>query len=553
MARNLTFDLDQAMITGVRKPAYKLEVFDLRSTASDATPTTINDVVQGNALPAIVGPRDFTDDVLRVDVQERAGDFTGDGVASSSVRFVVVDADGTLDPVNGSNGRWLKQGNVVRLTEGDMAVPEDEWVLTFTGVISGQPGQSRNRTTRTSEITVQCFDRAARFLKVVNTSQNFVQNTAYTSMVDTIATDDMGLASSELNIPSFSTAVTQHLAAQLIEESPLQSISQIMFLEGFMPRFEGDGKLGATNGITTKGSARLYDEDENVVTRTRPLLTLDGINEVIIIGLSSDLTKITQPQQVLANATVVTGFFSKGDDVDVFWSDDRTLQADNTQLRVLQSINGFLPIGDESYSPFTQVDGAAMGGRIKVRTGFAGPLMLAIITGAYIGASSIPDTSFGIAPTLGGPVFSTTVVPTGKIAQAVVLSGGLLLMSQIGQGRYQVVGEPFEHVFAEIRALARVAGTPTADLRPITIENQFINTQAQADTVALRTLKRLRAQQNKRRFEMVHDLLLEPDDIFELSDGSRHMIESINRTLVRDDSGGRAVVNAFEVTSGVRP
>jgi hypothetical protein len=52
---------------------------------------------------------------------------------------------------------------------------------------------------------------------------------------------------------------------------------------------------------------------------------------------------------------------------------------------------------------------------------------------------------------------------------------------------------------------------------------------------------------------MMHDLKLEPDDVFELPDGSRYMIRQISRVLRRGVEAAVARVSAFEVTEGVLP
>ena len=54
----------------------------------------------------------------------------------------------------------------------------------------------------------------------------------------------MGLDLDEINFPVFASELTKHRVLQFVQESPLTSIAKIMFNDGFMPRFEGDGRLG---------------------------------------------------------------------------------------------------------------------------------------------------------------------------------------------------------------------------------------------------------------------------------------------------------------------
>ena len=83
MARGLSNALDVVQLSERRQPAYKVEVFDVLSSDT----FDVGDVVLGTAVPTIVGPRDFTDDVISVSINEVAGDFVGNGIASSAVRL----------------------------------------------------------------------------------------------------------------------------------------------------------------------------------------------------------------------------------------------------------------------------------------------------------------------------------------------------------------------------------------------------------------------------------------------------------------------------------
>ncbi|MCP4251075.1 MAG: hypothetical protein GY778_28895, partial [bacterium] len=196
MPRSLDSTLDALQQAAERRePAFQVLVYDIRSTSNDATPTTINDVVLSNVsstppvLPEIAGPRDFTNDVVEVAINEMAGDYVDQGVSSSALGFTVSDPSGELDPVGNpapEEGRWLRQGNVVVIREGDRQVDQSLWPITFTGPIVGQPGQDRNRTNGRSQLTAKCNDRTAFFLNGTATTENFPQNTSYLDMVNSI-------------------------------------------------------------------------------------------------------------------------------------------------------------------------------------------------------------------------------------------------------------------------------------------------------------------------------------------------------------------------------
>ena len=545
MARPLNVQLDELMTSAeTRRPAFRVDIYDVRSTDSDVIPSRINDVVLntvvGVPLPSIVGPRDFTDDVQEVRVSEKGGDFVDTGVAANRLEITIVDPAGELDPLTGSDGRWLRQRNVVVLREGDSQVAESLWPVTFTGRIVGQAGQNRNRTTRQSVLTVSAVGREEIYLRQESTSDAFPQNTTFRDMVEDIALNDMGLDRDELDFPaSFGNDTTCQLSTQMIQQSPLVSIANILFVTGQLPKFQGDGRLGLTDGNVTKGAARAYTDDQLTRDLVRPQVIENGPNVVVVLGLSCDLTQVTQARQVLATASLTSGFFSANTDIPVRWSDDSTQQAKNIRLEVIHSIgSGLFQFGTESLT----ANAEGTGGTINVE-GALDFSIVAAIGGAWLVAHSQPDGT----TTPGGPT-----IPIGRLVEGTV---GKLLFSTLGtvaRGQYEVTGEPFEFILEEIRAEARVSGLAAEDVREVEIQNQMISTQADGDSAALRVLTRERKKQNARQVRMVHDLLLEPDDIWQDTDGARYMIRSIQRTL-RRDGDHEAVLDCFEVTQGVTP
>jgi hypothetical protein len=171
------------------------------------------------------------------------------------------------------------------------------------------------------------------------------------------------------------------------------------------------------------------------------------------------------------------------------------------------------------------------------------------LTTIYVVLAIIPDKVY----TAG--IFASTgiTISVGRKIQAVALAAVLILMTMIGRGHYVVHGIPFEWVYLEIRAKACVADVLTEDLVELEIENHLIQTQADADTAAAFVLFREQAKANERAVTMIHDLRLEPDDIFQTADDRRYMIASIQRVLQRDIGMVVAQLQCFEVTPGVYP
>lgn len=555
MARPLPGSLDALMLAERRMPKWKIEIYDIRSTSQDPTPTFINDVVLFNlglkpSLPTVALPRDFTDDCLAIELTEVAGDYVNQGIAATSITFQISDPEANFDPVENpapGDGRWMRQGNVVVIQEGDEQEPEANWPTTFTGKIQGQPGLVRGRVAVQAVLSAKAASREVDFIRREQTSRNFDQGTTFNDMANEIAETDMGLDLDEINLPPFGVRFTQFLSTQFVMESSLSSLAKIMFPDGFMPRFEGDGRLGATNGEISKGNERVYSEFELQLAVDRPILEFNGVNDVEVLGLDPDLSKIEQEKQELAKAGITTGFFSHDAEIPVFWSEDRTQQARNATMLVVSSIGaGPIAFGGEEFTENVQSDGGSVDGLIEVDGSIASGILVIALLVAFVASGFIPD----LAPTTGGPT-----TPIGKPINALLGKLIMLILGMEGRGEYRIQGTPYEYVFKEIRAVCRIKGIRSEDRQQITVENHLINSQADADDRCALILQRERAKQNLRSVSMIHDLRLEPDDIFALGlglDQRRYMIQSISRTLQREGAN-LAALNCFEVTAGVRP
>lgn len=566
MARSLSPELDACMRDPSRQPAYQVEIYDLRSTAEDVVPTRIGDVVRALqglvVLPAIVGPRVFTDEVTQLELLEQAGDYVGNGIAASSLEFQVIDAAGTLDPLLNpptdadptAEGRWLRQGNVLVVREGDTRVDPAEWAITFTGKLRGQVGADRNRTTGNALLIGRASTREVDFLRLLSTSEDFPQATPFSDIATSLAEIDLGLDPDEIALPSFSARTTKFTSTQFLDASPLVSLAQLLFLDGYMPRFDGMGRLTATSGSLTKGPARAYEDGGPIISIVRPMIDSNGPNEVVVVGLNPNKRQVLQGRQTLATAGITTGFFSSRADIPVRWSGDGTLQALAVKLEIDASVaDGIFGFGGETFvnGPLGP-DGGSTHGTIRVDGGLEASVALAsLVAVAWIVAHAKSDAVVAVGT---GTVFGHTI-SLGRLVEGAIGQTLFTILGRIGRGQYRVTGKPYEYVFEEIKATARVTGLRDEDLDSRRIENHLLTTQAECEAVALRTLQRLRAQQNARSVRAVHDLALEPDDVFSVGVGAAsrsYLITAIRRRLASSGTV-EATYDAFEISLGVRP
>lgn len=553
MARPLTFPLDTVMQRPKRRPHSRVLLYDTRSTSD-----TIGFIVRGLALDPLTGPLDITDHLLAVDVDEQAGDFAASGVPATKITLLIADETpgGTpsrWDPQFSADdedapARFLRKGNTVRLFEGDLDVDPGDWPNTFTGKLVGQPGVDRGRAVGPrgrSVITMSAVSREAPFANLERSSDDFARGTTYLTMGDTVAREDMDLDADEIEFSAWGGDTTG-IKMQFIEQSPLVTLAQLMFVDGFSPRFTGEGKLSQTFADIGKAPARVYLDSKTIRHIAKPFTDADAINHVEVLGIKGEKEKTTQPPQPLAEVEITTGYFTSDEEIFAYWTDDRTQLAEDIELKIHKSVNGGLSVlgGGETWDEvLAEGSTLTIGAKLNLSTGFA-PYLVVYLTVEYVAASFIPDE---VTATVVGFTF-----PIGRVIEAILLAAILLIMSRIGRGQYTFWGRPVEYLYKRIEGHAEIDGLLTEELRELVIENDLVQTQAQADASALMVLYRQQARANPRSVLALHDVRLEPHDIFEIADGRRFLIEKISRTLIRNAAEVLARYSVFEV-SGVTP
>jgi hypothetical protein len=557
MPRNLSYNLDHIMTDATkRQPDWVVRIYDVRSTLD-----TINDVVLFNAfgtgfLDPLTGPRDFTADVQSIQVRERRGDYVNGGVQSSEVRLSIVDETGLFDPLliidmnpasaeyQNAVGRFLRAGNVVVVILGDSRVDMGEWPTIFTGAITGQVGRARSRSDGPkSTMTVRALGREARFLQYNRTSNSFGTAESFKNAATNIAQNEMGLDADEIDFGTWGSQNFQHKSVQFVEEPPLVMIAQLMFPDGLLPKFDGRGILTHVTSLITGAPDRVYENLDVIRHLDRPLADIEQPNCVTVVGLDKNLTKISQPPgQRLRTLELTTGFFASDEEVTVYWTDDQTLVAEDIEPRVLKSVAIGIFGGGEEFTeiPAPGPGGGSIGIILTISTGFA-PWVATFFLLTYVLLALIPDEV---------AVFFT--IPFGRVIQAIALAAAVYIMTQIGRGSYEFLGTPIEYVYKEIRETACDDGKTVFDGNTIEIQNHLINTSADAVNAAKNTLFLLQAEENVRSGQMLHDLRLEPDDIFEIPGNQTYLIDEISYTLIRNPARvQRATVKCFETTPGV--
>ena len=625
--RQLVEDLEQLQTAEFRIPDWKVFVYDIVSTRTNPVPETIGRIISGDST--ITPPLDLSPFVLNVARTEESSDFVQGNLQGDAVAITIADKRLTYDPVDGSQKRWLRPGNVIRIYEGEArrrsyanetfsgstvgvagtytvlggeiaeasklvvregsisgtlltlgtdytvdefngtitgvgskwvaatnyyvsyearVVPVKDWAITFTGTISGRAGAEERDRSGNAMLQVAAVDRMAALLKIVTTSAAYPQGTTFQEMMRALLEDDVNLSPDEFDLQTVgNNNLTSQVTTQLVDESPILSIAKVAFVDGFIPRFRGDGVLTLRPTTVTQAPDVVYEDMKLFIGFSRPFNPLDGPNEVEVLGLDANQSRVDQPRQVVASASLTLGFFAGDASINLKFSDDETMQASNTRLRVLQSVTGALiPFGAEDYTPRVDPDGGARGGRIEVAGAFYAPLVT-VLYASRLATSLIPDNVVALG--------AGVTIPVGRVLEGIAAIAIATIQATIGRGDYEIVGDPYEYVFREIRRVARVANTPVEDTRSIRIENHLLDNDGAVDevqNVANRELLTARKRANLYTVRMRHDLRLEPYDKFRLPDGREFGVLSINRTIGRGEET-EATLQVYETTAGVFP
>jgi hypothetical protein len=125
-----------------------------------------------------------------------------------------------------------------------------------------------------------------------------------------------------------------------------------------------------------------------------PERSQDAVNKVIVTFLDSKLERVDGPYQLLGTAQVTTGFFSMGEKLECWWSEDHKQRADGTHMVVIKSVNsGLLPVGTESYQEMDEFHGL-----ITVKIHVWVPILATVMIAAYLAAAYLPDKTAGGQP-----------------------------------------------------------------------------------------------------------------------------------------------------------
>lgn len=503
--------MNAALATGVRRPAYKVYAY---------TPVldSMNDIVSGKASQT---PMDLTPYCSDLSWNPAQLDFT------------LEDPDQAFHPDHGASRRYLADKAIIRLKEGDSRVDEADWVWTFTGQIKGQTGWrvSRRSSALQTKVTVFSRDNTQGYKRRNITSRSYTVGTEIGVMLYDIAATYMGLTAGEIRVPPTLGLQLRHKVNQLSQVTPWDAVSAVLETVGRVPYFDGEGKLTSLNKNLIRPVDRPLPDWVRVYDYEIPARNQDCVNKVRVTFLDSALERVDSPYQKLGDAQVTSGFFSHGEKLQCWWSDDHTQRADGTHMLVKKSINsGILPVGSESYRVIDEFHG-----EIEVEVSSWIPILATLMLIEYLAAALIPDDVIVFNVGWGVSVGEGITISLGSLLQAQAMVVILLIMMSMGSAQYEVWGTPYDYAYLEKESTAIEEGLEYWEINEKQIKNDFIGSYDQADALAIIELTWEKSNSYPRRLLIDDDLSLEIGDIVSLPDGRKFLITDMHKQVKRGE------------------
>lgn len=524
-----------------RRPAYKIYAWDPATVTISQIASATSSLSSSLPVPQDITP--YTSEISWSDTK---------------LSFTMVDPRNLFHPDTGPYRNYLVDGAILRLVEGDEVLDETDWITSFTGQIHGQVGWKKARHSGSVTSKVSVFGRAdtQAFKRRKITTQEYSVGTDLGVALYDICETFMGLTAAEMRIPFTLGRQFKHKVNQLSQVTPWDGISSLLEVVCYSPYFDGEGKLTYVNKSLQRPLDKTLADYVSCVEMEVPENSQDGTNKVKVIFLDADLSRVDSAYQKLGDAQVTTGFFSMSERLECWWSDDHKQRADGSTMEVIKSVNsGLLPVGIESYEQKDEFHG-----EIEVAISVWVPILATVMALAYVAAALIPDETLPVnssslipvpvqvGPTgtgfTTGPVLVYQVTPTpaagftvpwGRVIQAAAMLSIMLIQMSIGSAQYEIWGTPYDYAYLEKTSIAMEDGLDYWLENEKEIENDFIGTHDQADTIAVTELIWEKCLTKPRKIIIEDDPSLEVGDIIGIPDGRKILVAGLSKKIQRGE------------------
>ena len=516
--RTLTDEQQTINTAIVRQPAYSIEIWDMLTSGAPTMANIIGGTASSTHSAFYLDVTSFVNDGVKIE-------FPGDRRAAHCT-LRLTDRTDRFNPHCGESANFIKEWNVVRIREGDVALASSLWIYTFTGHIRGQAGFSIDRGSLKRDTELSMYGRRAtpKYNKMVFTGANIGRGIDYGNIIQSVITQQMGMSLGEATrVPSVLGRGTQFNSNQLVEMTPLEAIDKILEAVGQVSDFDGEGIMRTYSRDIERAVDKTYDNLGLIQSVSIPSTDTDTFNQVNIIGLDKNLSEVETNDQELARATVPVGFWKPRHSVSVFWSRDKSVRAKDTVMQIETSVNDhiLLKLGKEEYTQDSD-----FGGTIFVDIfGYLAILVALIAVGLLVGSIIPNETTFPGAPNL----------KIGDLVWSVTMKLIAMTLGLTGSGTYLILGTILTPVYEEFAVKFTENNIPDFLINEKEVKNDFINELNHAIDIARIELLYEHAQGEPREYVVVNDWEIELGDIVMIpySGGLRMWVDSFSKTLSR--------------------
>jgi len=431
--------------------------------------------------------------------------------------------------------KMFRDGTPIVIYEGDRRIYRDDWPPIFTGTIVGFPGADAAVRGKKKIVQIQAFGRAQAYQRQQIVGISWPIHTDFGDMAVDIATEEMSLLREEILFGEFGET-SSHIANALAQVDKMKGLYELARIVGRKPYFDSRGYLVTHDTSFTKPPAFFFDEIM-ISSMKRVQFAGQSINSVSVTGLDSQLSEVRSPYGKLVEVDATVGFWDNNYDEEIWWSDDHTKRAkqESITMKILTD-NGY-----SSEASFVVVDEFHI--ILTLDTGYAPELVFGLIAGWALLEYLAVDLE---AADLTFLLWITRLAATALILSA------LYVFTRVTRWKLEFSGDRFENVFQEIRSIAVLKGTKSADVNEREETIHWISDMDKLKAKSKELLTREIVKAHSYEIVLPSNPLLEVDDIIELEapnygfeQPARFYVTEITRTYKRGPTTGQMAVKAW--------
>ena len=529
--------LDQIWNTNHRNPGLRVCIWNPRF-----------DDIQSVVMKRWNGPRyDISQFVESASItQNQVFENSTDAVSSRAGFMIRIDeGEGILIGTSRLkiNQKMFRDGTPIVVYEGDTRIAKQDWPEVFTGIIRGYPGANTAARGTTKKVRIQAFGRAQTYQRQQIVGVSFDYGSDLGDMAVETALTEMNLNREEIMFGKFDKQVL-HSANALTQIGKMEGLNELMKPVKRKPYFDSRGLLVSHDTSFGKPPVWFFREDQ-IVSISRVQNLAQQVNSVEVTGLDYNLTEVLQSVKPLAEVHTTIGYFDSHYEEDIYYSEDRKRRAKNTYIQDVKRP------GFGGSATWTEVND--FHGRLTIDTGYA-PQVFGLIALTYAIAASVEtfiDYLINTGGSNAGAVYATAKLRVMLVKNAALIAC-ILLMQKIGRWSLVVYGQPFENVYQELRSIAVLKGTKTADVVERKETMHWLSTISDVTDMAKTLLRRELAKSQSYELVLPTVPVLEVDDIIELTARghgfprpSKFYITSIDRSFTASSPKGTMKVRGW--------